>query len=313
MRPVSIALPALILAAISGQTAHGDSPKTAVISAFPPEWEVLRNNVAGAEETVINGNRFITGQLAGQEVVLFLSGISMVNAAMTTQLALDHFDIGRIIVSGIAGGVDPSLNIGDVTVVPQWGQYLDSIYARDTADGYALPPWMPSDFPGFGMMFPRNIEVVSQSRPDPEPQFWFPVDAELYETALELGGALDLAQCSAADACLSTQPRLVVGGKGVSGAAFVDNAAFRDYVFETFEARVLDMESAAIAHVAQANEVPFIAFRSLSDLAGGGDGENELPIFFELAANNAAHVVMSYLTRLHPVTEGMETEEENGG
>ena len=37
------------------------------------------------------------------------------------------------------------------------------------------------------------------------------------------------------------------------------------------------MESAAVAHVAYANRVPFIAFRSLSDLAGGGSGhENEM-------------------------------------
>ena len=41
------------------------------------------------------------------------------------------------------------------------------------------------------------------------------------------------------------------------------------YVFETFKAQVLDMESAAVATVAYANGVPFIAFRSLSDLAGG--------------------------------------------
>ena len=47
------------------------------------------------------------------------------------------------------------------------------------------------------------------------------------------------------------------------------NAAFRSYTFETFGARVPDMESAAVAHVAWANRVPFIAMRSLSDLAGG--------------------------------------------
>jgi len=191
MRPALFPLSAAaVLAGLSA--AEADAPRIAVISAFPPEWEVLRSHVEGAEETVINGNRFVTGKLSGHDVVLFLSGISMVNAAMTTQLALDHFDIGRIVVSGIAGGVDPDLNIGDVTVVPQWGQYLDSVFARETPDGYVLPPWMPSDFPGYGMVFPRNVEVVSQSRPDPEPQFWFPVDAELYETALELGGILDL-------------------------------------------------------------------------------------------------------------------------
>ena len=67
------------------------------------------------------------------------------------------------------------------------------------------------------------------------------------------------------------------------------------YTFETFGARVLDMESAAVAHVAYANGVPFIAVRSLSDLAGGGEGENQIEVFMGLAAKNSAVVVQSLL------------------
>ena len=55
-------------------------------------------------------------------MVLFLSGVSMVSAAMTKQLALDHFPIERIVFSGIAGGVDPGLDIDDVVVPEQWEQ-----------------------------------------------------------------------------------------------------------------------------------------------------------------------------------------------
>ena len=84
----------------------------------------------------------------------------------------------------------------------------------------------------------------------------------------------------------------------MSGSAFVDNAAFREHTFETFGARVLDMESAAVAHVAYANGVPFLAVRSLSDLAGGGPGENEIGVFFGLAADNAAAVVRALLRAL---------------
>ena len=94
------------------------------------------------------------------------------------------------------------------------------------------------------------------------------------------------------DRCLEKQPRIVGGG---SGGAFIDNTAFRNWAFETFGARVLDMESAAVAHVAYANGVPFIAVRSLSDLAGGGEGANQLEVFLGLAAGNAASVVKALL------------------
>jgi adenosylhomocysteine nucleosidase len=107
-----------------------------------------------------------------------------------------------------------------------------------------------------------------------------------------------LAQCTANGQCLKHRPKVVVGGNGVSGQAFVDNRAFREYVGKTFKATVLDMESAAVAHVAYANSKPFIAFRSLSDLAGGGDGENEIEIFSQLASDNSAAVVKVFLKAL---------------
>ena len=66
-------------------------------------------------------------------------------------------------------------------------------------------------------------------------------------------------------------------------------------MFETFDARVLDMESAAVAHAAYANGVPFIAVHSLADLAGGREGANQLEVFLGLAAANAASVVRALL------------------
>jgi adenosylhomocysteine nucleosidase len=75
----------------------------------------------------------------------------------------------------------------------------------------------------------------------------------------------------------------------------VDNAGYRDYAWSTWSTDALDMESAAVAHVAKVNGVPFIVFRSLSDLAGGGPGENEISVFFGLAANNSAKVMMAFL------------------
>jgi adenosylhomocysteine nucleosidase len=289
---------ALLLAVSPLPSAAQEAARIAVMSAFEPEWLALQEDLEGAEETVINGNRFISGTLEGREVVLFLSGISMVNAAMTTQLALDRFDISHIVFSGIAGGVDPSLNIGDVVVPERWGQYLEGAFARETEAGFALPSWMTSEFPNYGMMFTRPVEVRSSGSEEAESKFWFPVDSGLLEVARGLAGTVSLADCNAENACLPEPPQLVVGGNGVSGMTFVDNADFREFVFETFEARVLDMESAAVAHVAYANEVPFIAFRSLSDLAGGGEEENQMVTFMSLASSNSAEVVKAFLGAL---------------
>src|SRR5512139_4057418 len=74
--------------------------RIAVISAFEPELVALEAVVEDRHEQTVNGVTFITGKMSGKDIVLFLSGVSMVNAAMTTQMALDRFSIDRIVVSG---------------------------------------------------------------------------------------------------------------------------------------------------------------------------------------------------------------------
>lgn len=273
-------------------------PRIAVMSAFAPEWLALLQDLDGAQEHMLNGRSFVTGKLAGKDVVLFLSGISMVNAAMTTQQAIDHFDITSIVFSGIAGGVDASLSIGDVVVADQWGQYLEAVFARETDDGFVVPPFIQAPFANHGMIHPKNTEVLRDGMAKPEDRFWFPVDGRLLETAKAVADSVTLEKCMEVEKCMSRQPKVVVGGNGVSGQVFVDNKAFREFTYETFKASVLDMESAATAHVAYVNDVPFIAFRSLSDLAGGGEGENEMGIFFGLASRNSATVVKAFLEAL---------------
>ncbi len=291
---------ALLLAAVQPAPADAhairdETPRTAVVSAFAPELTILQAELEGASTQSVNGVAFTTGTLEGQDVVLFLSGISVVNAAMTVQLALDHFAIERIVFSGIAGGVDPGLNIGDVVIADRWGQYLEMLFAREVDGGWMTMPFFEYPHGNFGMMFPRSVTVLRPGAEQPETRFWFPVDEALLAGAGNAAANATLARCTADEKCLEQAPTIVVGGSGVSGGAFIDNAAFRTWAFETFGARVLDMESAAVAHVAYANDVPFIAVRSLSDLAGGGEGANQLEAFLGLAAGNAAAFVKALL------------------
>lgn len=270
--------------------------RVAVISAFPAELTLLLSRVEQPKQHTLNGVEFTTGTLQGKPVVLFLSGISMTNAAMNTQLALDRFQVSHVVFSGIAGGVNPRLNIGDVNVPLRWGQYLEVLAARETAPGrYKAPVWMDDvKLPNHGMLHPRPVEVRSAGRGGMEKKFWFEADPALLQVANRIKD-VELLKCDAAARCLSHAPRLVIGGNGVSGPAFVDNAALREYTFKTFDANVLDMETAAVAHVAYSNGVPYIAFRSLSDLAGGGEGENEIGTFFKIAADNSARVLLAFL------------------
>ena len=60
------------------------------------------------------------------------------------------------------------------------------------------------------------------------------------------------------------------------------------------------METTASAMVAFSNGVPFIAVRSVSDLAGGGEesAAAQLNTFFAIAAQNQARVVLALIDAL---------------
>jgi len=279
-----------------------DTLRTAILTAFPPEWDALAHRIDDPETRQINGMPLVLGTLKGKPVALMLSGMSMVNAAMNTQALLDRHHIARIVFSGIAGGVDPALRVGDVSVPERWGQNMEIAVAREIPGGFAPPMGIPggTDLPGHGAWFPRDVMIGNADEPE-RARRWFPVDPALLATARALEVALDRclpAKAGEARHCLDHEPQLVVGGTGMSGSAFVDNADYRDYLAVTFGACVVDMESAAVAQVAWANRVPFLAFRSVSDLAGGDAGPNQILTFMALAAGNSAAVVTAFVEAL---------------
>jgi adenosylhomocysteine nucleosidase len=281
------------------------TPRIAVISAYTPEWLALKNAMSATRTEIIADVTYIVGKLEGKDVVLFLSGVSMVNAAMTTQGAIDHFKIRRIVFSGIAGGINPGLSAGDVVVADRWSEYLESVFARKTSTGWSVPKWLGTTLPNYGMIFPLAVEIAHPGQNKPEKRFWFDVDPNMLETARSVATKVELKACLKPDICGGAHPHVVIGGAGVSGTAFIDNAEFRKWIFDTFKADLVDNESAPVAHVAYSNHIPFIAFRGLSDLAGGDAGENTENELERLASDNAATVVKAFLRAL-PAQEPSE-------
>lgn len=272
------------------------TPRLAIVSAFEPELKQILAKIKVSQRYEINGRTFTTGQLGGREVLLFLSGVSMVNAAMNTQAGLDHFTITGIVFSGIAGGVNPNLHIGDVVVPKEWAEYQEQVLARKTGSGWDTG-WHKTSLGNYEMMFPMEVTVTHKGgqADQEEAKFWFAVDPAMLASAEKAARQVELKRCPKLGSCLQELPKIVTGGKGASGSSFVDNADYREWMWKTFQVDAVDMETAAVAHVAYTNGIPFLAFRSLSDLAGGGPGENEMVTFLQLAADNSSAALLAFL------------------
>ncbi|KAK1377614.1 Bark storage protein A [Heracleum sosnowskyi] len=106
-----------------------------------------------------------------------------------------------------------------------------------------------------------------------------------------------LNRCVNATTCLPRPPKVARVQRGASANVFVDNAAYRKFLYTKFNTTPVDMESAAVALICLQQNTPFIAFRALSDLAGGGSSvSNEVDLFSSLAAQNSVDVLIQFVT-----------------
>jgi nucleoside phosphorylase len=136
-------------------------------------------------------------------------------------------------------------------------------------------------------------------------EFWVPVDGRYYQLAQKLE-AMPLERCvnrtgtaTSPVTCLARAPAVARVERGCSASVFVDNAAYRQFLRSRLGVTPIDMESAAVALVVAQQGAPFIAIRSLSDLAGGGSAEsNEAGVFAALAAQNAVAVAVKFISLL---------------
>ncbi len=106
---------------------------TGIIGALAEELEALQSDLIVAESHTEGGYHLHQGTLSGKPVLLARSGVGKVNAAILTLLMIQQ-GARRIIFTGVAGGVDPALRIGDLVVSRDAVQHdVDA-----TAFGYAL-------------------------------------------------------------------------------------------------------------------------------------------------------------------------------
>lgn len=106
--------------------------KAGIIGAMEQEVTLLREKIENRQTVTLAGCEIYTGVLNGVEVALLKSGIGKVSAALGTTLLLELCKPDLIINTGSAGGLAPSLNVGDI-VVSDEVRYHD---ADVTAFGY---------------------------------------------------------------------------------------------------------------------------------------------------------------------------------
>lgn len=291
---------------------------TAIVAAYEPEIEAIDRafstlDVAQIEKTLnIKGVKYQLGSYKGEPIVVFTTGISVPNAAMTMQMALDYFPIDKVIMMGIAGAVNPSFAPGDIAIPERWYFHDESVYvnpAPNKKDEFILPDYYESAlerykarekvdphaprYKNYGFIHPEEMAVIKQGWEKPKQMPYFTATASL----------VSLAKKAVANIPTITMPsgnpiNIHIGGNGVTGSVFLDNALYRKWLLDVYAAQVTEMESAAVGQVCFVNDVDWIIIRSISDLAGGQEGKNEENVFDAIASGTGTKLMIGLLDEL---------------
>jgi adenosylhomocysteine nucleosidase len=228
--------------------------RIAIAAAMQQELGALLAAMPDEAPVVLAGREFWLGHLDGQDVVVVLSRIGKVAAAMTATLLVHEFGAERAIFTGTAGGLHESARVGDVVVA-------DALLQHDLD---ASP------------LFPRHeVPLYGTDR--------FAADAGL--SAALAGAARDvLAAATRATTGVADDPAIALDGTAlrafaitspevrtglvVSGDRFVASAAEGAALRARLpDALAVEMEGAALAQVCHDLGVPFAVVRTISDRA----------------------------------------------
>ena len=94
----------------------GKTMKIAIISAMRSEIEAVIALLKNAEKKTVSGSDIYSGTYFGNEIICAVSAEGKVNAAVCTQSVILLYNPDAVINLGVGGGIDTSLNPGDVVV-----------------------------------------------------------------------------------------------------------------------------------------------------------------------------------------------------
>ncbi len=245
---------------------------TAIVSALHEELAAVLNLMPDEQQQTAGGRTFWRGHLHGHDVVAVLSGIGKVAAATTATALIERFGVQRIVFTGVAGGVRPGVNVGDVVVARQFLQH----------DMDASPLFARHEIPGYGRStFDADAALTAQLVSASEGVLRT-LPAQLPEAVRSAFG-LQAPRCH--------EGLLISGDRFVSTTA--ESEALRR---ELPEALAVEMEGAAFAQVCHDYRVPLAVVRTISDRADDA-AHVDFPRFLREVASRYSGAIVEALLK----------------
>lgn len=240
---------------------------TGLICAIPQERVDLKAVLDHQETVDIGGLDFDRGRLDGHDVVLAEAGIGKVNTAVVATLLASKFGVNLLAFSGVAGGLDPDLAIGDLVIAKRAIQHDCGVIEDD-----GLTPYQAGHVPFF----------------NPTEQLGYEAEASMIARIESVLAGLVFTPL-ATEAGGSGKRAKIAYGTILAGDQYIHSETTRERLHQTFDAKAVAMEGGAMAQVAERFGLPWLEIRALSDLAGA-DSRFDFSRFVDAVAERSAIV-----------------------
>ena len=94
-----------------------------IIGAMAVETEGLIAEMTDKKTHTVSGVIYTEGKLCGRDVVVATCGVGKVFAAICAEAMILHFGVSALLNTGVAGGLSPMLEVGDVVVADEVVQH----------------------------------------------------------------------------------------------------------------------------------------------------------------------------------------------
>ncbi|MDQ1244049.1 MAG: adenosylhomocysteine/aminodeoxyfutalosine nucleosidase [Campylobacterota bacterium] len=110
--------------------------KIAIMGAMPEEIEPILEKVGSYKTISYAGNKYYEASYRGVELVIAYSKIGKVFSTLTATTMIEHFGAEKLLFSGVAGAISPTLKVGDLIVATKLAQHDLDITAFGHPFGY---------------------------------------------------------------------------------------------------------------------------------------------------------------------------------
>jgi adenosylhomocysteine nucleosidase len=240
------------------------------MSAMREEIAALIDNIETAERVVEGMRTYYRGRLWGKEVVLVFSRWGKVASATTATHLINDFKVSEILFTGVAGAIEPSIQIGDVVIGEEL--YQHDMDARPLLDRFEVPLLRKKSF----SCHKKKNALLSAS----VDKFFEQKEDFISEEQLSFFGI--------------SRPKSV-SGQIASGDQFVSDPKMIESIRQDLPGVLcVEMEGAAVAQVCYEYRLPFNIIRTISDNADDNSHVDFPRFASEVASRYAQGIIHKY-------------------